>query len=589
MDPDAIDRTVFIAHSGQPHSAPIAHLSATHSLPGTANYLLESVAKGAKDPDTAKMLIAIRDHRDADPQSPTFACYKWYVEDTSICDTNASFFVCTPLAALWLAHGDELTEDESRELQAVFGAVIPWFRKMAESPSLFYPNKCVSDAAMLLMTGYVVGDSRVVEAGRDFCNRYLDYYFRRGTGWGEDHSPVYTMVIVEMTLLIMALEKSGELFDKAKRMTDAIMEWVAFHDGIDAVPSIRGYNFDCKIDIEYALAPLIDGGDTSDMRAAMKIFASISGYTFHSSSLSTPRQRQWRTFDDHYSVSYIGEHARLGTLSHYPLMPNGYMHDDWGLGWQTKPCSFIVDREEYGVLEWMTEDDEGVIRQHEANGSFQDWPSRHLFKRVSFHPEVITATHQEERAAVIFREIHNLHSPTRRIVDRWRLAHGGGRILIDGDEWDGQIQEVSPQWIVLQYPNAAVALRPLKCRVLDREVEDENPQRRMTGSIVDVSLRIERTDRGIHLSLPIVDGHAGTITQRLLFSGWCVVLMDRPEDVEKLSITETFDQDGEIPRTYGEAIRAVDLTTPDVKLKLVRDMLTGETKRCVNEEPWRFH
>jgi len=581
---DIINRQLFIARKGRPHNPAIAHLSETHSLPATADYLLETAVKGKKDPDTAKMLSAIRAYRDADPASATFGSYKWFVEDPAIHDTNASFFICLPLAALWLVCRDSLTNAEAVELSAVFHDVLPWFRRMADSPSFFYPNKCISDAAMLLAAGHILGNEAVKASGREFCSRYFDYYVRRGTGWGEDHSPCYTAVIVEMTLLIMALEKSGALFDKARRMTDAILGWVAFHDGVDAVPSIRGYNSDCAISVPYQAAALINAVPST----LLGILKEASGYNFRPEPRQTPRQQRWRTFDGHFSTSYIGSQARLGTLSYYPLMPNSYMHDSWGLGWQSKPCSFIVGEEEYGVLEWMSEDDKGVIRQHEAKDGIYDWDSRHLFKRVCFHPDVIMVGHQEEKAAIILREIHNLHSPTIRLADRWRLARAGGRIIINGREWDGKPMEVPPGWGVVQCSKTAVALRPLKCRLPDKASDDPNPQKRSAGNIVDLPLRIERSERGTRLSLFLVNAHDGVLTQRLFFSGWCVALLDSPDDVAGLAGAETFHDDGELPRTYGELIRTVEFTTREVRLRLVRDMLNGAVRRFINGSEFSF-
>jgi len=585
---DPIDRGVWLARSGRPHCQPIAHLTQSHSLPATAAYLLDAVAAGRKDPDTRRILQALTTHRDADPASPTFGCLKWYVEDAAICDTNASFFVCSPLTGLWLAHRAHLDPDEQEALRQVFAAVLPWFQKMAVSPSLFYPNKCISDAAMLLAAGHTLGDAAVLAQGRAFAGRYFDYYRRRGTGWGEDHSPVYTTVIVEMTLLIMALEKDGALFGQAQAMTDATMDWVAFHDGCDAVPSIRGYNFECRIRPGYRQEALLAGHPADSAAPLLRLLRDLTGYAFRPAPLATPRQRRWRTFDAHFSTSYIGEKARLGTLSQYPLMPNGYMHDGWGLGWQSKPASFIVGDEEYGVLEWFTEDDEGVLRQHEASQSFHDWPSRHLFKRLSFHPEVVFVGHQEGRAAIILRELHRVHSPARRVIDRWRLSRGSGRILIDGKVWDGQAGTVRPGWLVSEHPGACVAIRPLRCRVPAADPNDPNPQRRTTGGLTDLPVHLERTARGVHLSLCLVDGAIGTLTEPLLFSGWCVVLLDRAEDVAALAVRESFHEDGEIPRTYGELIRTVELTTPEVRLKLVRDPLCGAVHRFTDGHEFRF-
>jgi len=582
MSQDPIDRTVYLARGGKPHNPTLAHLEETHTIAATAHHVLDGVRRGDKDRDTARMLRAICQQHDTDPASPTFGCFKWYLEDPAIFDTNASFFVSLPLTMLYLLHRDGLDEEEVAALRDCLAGVKPWFMQMSQNPSLFYPNKCIGDAAMLLAIGHALEDTPAIETGRDFSRRFLDYVENRGCGWGEDHSPNYIFVIVEMTLMIMLLEKQGQLHERARRLTDAIMKWVAFNEGVDAVPSIRGYNFDCVIERDWPLLPLLAGQPTPEPPSGAVQLADACGYRYHAAPLEEPRQWRRHTFDDAYSVSYIAERSRLGTLSRYPLMPNTYMHDDWGLGWQSKPCSFIVGREAYGVWEIVSEDDEAVVRQHEAADNIRDWTSRHLFKRVGFHPEVLLCGHQEARASIVLREIHRLHSPTVRIADRWRVAHSAGRVLIGGQEWNGQAMDAPADWVVLDYADTAVALRPLKCRVPDRPDDDANPQKRTSGQIVDLHLHIEPSERGTLISLPLVNHFAGELVQPLLFTGWCVVLLDNAADVSDLHVTESFSDDGELPRTYGELIRTVELVTPQVTLRLTRDMLTGATARFVN-------
>jgi len=581
---DRLDRSCYLYRTGKPHNPVIAHLTETHSLPATAGYLFTELLAGRKDPDTPKILAALHEHRETDPERETFGCLKWYLESPRVYDTNASFFVCTPLAGIWLSCRDRLEEAELAEFRAIFADVLPWFTRMAQSPSLFYPNKCISDAVMLLAAGHVLGDVAVTEQGRDFCRRYFDYYRRRGTGWGEDHSPCYTKVILEMTLLAMALEESGDVYDAARGMTDAIMDWADFHDGLDAVPSIRGYNFGANIEIKYGIAPLFGPEQEQPLTSLLGVLKQVTGYRWGRTVLAVPRQRRWRTFDAHYSTSYIGENARLGTLSAYPLMPDSYMHDGWGLGWQSKPCAFQVPGQEYGILQWLSEDDEGIVRKHESGTGMHEWASRHLFKRLSFHPEVEFVGHQDGGAAIVFREIHRLHSPTTRLVDRWRLAKGAGRLLVDGHEAGNEVPPGS--WVVLDYGTCAVAIRALSCRVPQVGPDDENPQRRTTGGIVQLPLQIEREGDELHLNLVLVDHHAGVLTEPLLFTGWCVVLLDHPEDVASLRVEESCREDGEIPRTYGELIRTATLTTPNSVLKLERDMLTGCTSRWLDGQPF---
>jgi hypothetical protein len=142
--------------------------------------------------------------------------------------------------------------------------------------------------------------------------------------------------------------------------------------------------------------------------------------------------------------------------------------------------------------------------------------------------------------------------------------------------------------VVIQHQDACLALRPLKCRVLDPVETDRNPQRRTAGAVRDLALGVDRSDRGMLLSLRLVDDHTGTLVQPLLFSGWCVALLAAPDQVTDLRVTESFHEDGEVPRTYGELIRTVALDTPGVSLKLVRDMATGKVSRFVDDTEFVF-
>ncbi|MCK5801188.1 MAG: hypothetical protein KAI66_00080, partial [Lentisphaeria bacterium] len=169
--------------------------------------------------------------------------------------------------------------------------------------------------------------------------------------------------------------------------------------------------------------------------------------------------------------------------------------------------------------------------------------------------------------------------------DRWRLAPGAGRVLVDGAVATPGTEIEPASWIVLEYKHCAVAIRALACRVPTEGSNDENPQRRTRGGIAELPVRVSADERGAYLAVELVSRSTGTLTEHLLFSGWCVVLLDRPEDVDSLQIDESFREDGELPRTYGELVRTVTLTTPAVALTIERDMLTWETRRHINGSP----
>ena len=176
-----------------------------------------------------------------------------------------------------------------------------------------------------------------------------------------------------------------------------------------------------------------------------------------------------------------------------------------------------------------------------------EWASRHLFKRASFHPEVRLVAHQEGGAAVVFREIHRLHSPTRRLVDRWRLAQGAAEILLDGQCVGPGGEIPAGNWAVLRYERCAVAIRALTCRVPAPPDTDANPQRRTQGNLAERPVRVVRDGDGLSLEAVLAEGREDTWSEPLLFTGWCVVLLDRPEDVGGLLVEESFRDDGDSP------------------------------------------
>ncbi len=267
-------------------------------------------------------------------------------------------------------------------------------------------------------------------------------------------------------------------------------------------------------------------------------------------------------------------------------MPNTDSHDGWGKGWQTKPAAFIVHGHDYGVLQWCTEDDEGVVRQHEAGAEgYRDFASRHLFKRISFHPDVLLSAHQEGTAAIILREVHHLHSPTVRLEDRWRMVPGSARVLLDGMPWDGEPTDCPPGWLVLDYEHTAVALYPLACRGITPRVDDPAGQLRSYRNVQAPAPHIVREGDRLMIGVPLIENVSETVTEPLLFGGWCVVLLESAAEAANLRVTESFRDDGELPRHYGEQIRTVELHTPRTCIRLERDMLTRTERRFTDNEP----
>ena len=164
-----------------------------------------------------------------------------------------------------------------------------------------------------------------------------------------------------------------DLRDVCIEFLDGLADFVAFHEGREPTPGIRTYNFDgnvMAVDASY-----FDPEPTSAIIAITRAAAATAP---RPCSFSVLRQLRRRTFDNHYSVSWVDRHARLGTLSRWPLFPNMYHHDTWGLGWQSIPAAFIANDEDLGYLQWVSVDEYGVRRTHPAR-DFLDFTSARCF------------------------------------------------------------------------------------------------------------------------------------------------------------------------------------------------------------------
>ena len=561
------DPEVGLVKVGRPHETAIAHLTESHASRETAEYVLLQGLLSDGCWNSTPALTALLNMFDKDPHSATYGCPKWYWQSERVVDTNAAFFVGLPLACHYMLWADRLRETERDLLTLIFRYLLKWFEKQARNPNLVYPNKVLSDAALLYTLGRFLNDPSQTAQGIEFCRRWFEYWKRRGCGWGEDHSIQYTKVLVEAAQLILTNCAPDDLRDVCIEFLDGLAHFVAFHEGREPTPGIRTYNFDgnvMAVDASYF--------DPEPTSAIIAVTRARSGYRPPAFSFSAPRQLRRRTFDNHYSVSWVDRHARLGTLSRWPLFPNMYHHDTWGLGWQSMPAAFIADDEDLGYLQWVSIDEYGVRRTHPAR-DFLDFASRPLFRRLSFLPEVVQIAHQEKGAAIILREIRKLHAPIRLLVDRWRIPKGKGKVLLGGSIQSEDASEACFKgWCVLQYPNCAIAIWPLHVRA----VGNSAPRR--------LPLRVRQdAEEGLLIELELYSGEARVLTEPLLYTGWCIVLLNRPEEVEGWTVEETFELPAEIPRTYHESIRTVTLTGPGIRISLRHDPLEDQQARTVQE------
>lgn len=66
----------------------------------------------------------------------------------------------------------------------MFSHAAAWFSQECRTPELFYPNKTMSDGAMLLAIAHFLGEPESLQTAIAYFRRWEEYTVRRGWGWG---------------------------------------------------------------------------------------------------------------------------------------------------------------------------------------------------------------------------------------------------------------------------------------------------------------------------------------------------------------------------------------------------------------------
>ena len=575
-----LDPALGLVWSGRPHEEPITHLKRSHNGPSTANYVLAAGLLEHWDAPFEQMLEALLGLQDTDPASPMYGNIRWHYEADGVYDGNSGFFITGPLLCADRLFGDKLADGARTKLRRLFRQALPCFERDAREPSMCYPNACLSNLMALLGLGVCLDDAGATERGRQACQRWLAYCRDQGCGWGEDHSPGYSGVLAAAAWMILHFAPDGPLAQDAHRLLDDLMDFAAFHDGVEPVPAIRSYNFTGKIRTSTALNWVLGlQPDVHGMPWFMGAFL-LGGQRETRPRPAVPRRVQRRLFDGHFSTSYVEPHARLGTLSQWPVMPECNMQDTWGVGWQVFAASFVAADHDHAFLRWIATDADGTRRMHPPL-EVLDFDSRCLFKRLSHHPDVLTVAHQQDGAAIVLRELHRLHAPLTEILDRWVIQNFSGRLTIDGQAWDGQPTEAVPGWLALDYPGrVTVGLYPLRSRpagAMDVTPLNYPPHDLLAPQAPTVHVAMD--EAALTFTVTLRNGPPGVTVAKYVFDGWCVVLAPSPDALAAWHVEETFVNDGEIPRPQREWVRRVTLTGPDRRLVLTRDPIRMTTVR----------
>ncbi|TVQ20686.1 MAG: hypothetical protein EA382_14640, partial [Spirochaetaceae bacterium] len=567
------------------HTVEAAPLSVCHPGRLTSDYYAAAVAAGTLDPSEGeRMLRALEPLQVTESGHPKLGCFRWYREESAVRDTNAAFFTLVPLATVRLCCPDRVPTDHAPIIDALLRGSAPWFSAECCEPALYYPNKIVSDGALLLAIATILRDDELGTQAITFFERWHDYTVRRGWGWGENISLGYQMVIFKALELavralgVRALASDARTAPRELAIRDALaahmQQLVAiarFHDGQEYVPTIRSYNFEGEVvqpSPVWELAGVVPRSGAAEGQAKPALGDIVAHVLFDGKPLTNepnrppvPRVLAERIFDACVSYSWIGAHVRLGSLTAFPVMPGSYQWPTWGLGWQCFPVSYSVEEEQVGFLRWAVTE-RGRRRFHPTEDKATTYLDPALFGE-SWYPYVLTHCAQEHSLLVAYRVMAGVHNQASSIRDEWVVPRFRGDVT-EIDDAAGR------RWVALTYPNATLLFTALSGVRYDPsaatpEVSGAGP----AGGLVSrgpMSIAVVRDGGTVRLEQRLYQGDEQTIHHPWLESVWCVIAVDRTpgeraagmrELVDRVRIDDRSYADREVPRAGATEMREI--------------------------------
>ncbi|MEK4004345.1 hypothetical protein [Paenibacillus sp. FSL H3-0333] len=553
------------------HTRQISQLAYCHEARFSAGYYAYGTLLGRLEEQAGlEMLVAIAGLQFTDPEHPDYGGFLWYREEKVIQDSNAAFFILMPLITVRLCKPEVFPASHLEVMQRMFGHAAAWFSRECRTPELFYPNKTMSDGAMLLAIAHFLDEPEYLQTASGYFARWAEYTGRRGWGWGENISLVYQGVMMNaLRIACFVLQQHDrELSGQLSERMDTLKSILVFHDGEELVPTIRSYNF--RGETERPSLLWVIAGVTGLDRLAEQTFSlnDVAALLLFEeellqggdplAALPVPRMLEERIFDASRSYTWIGQHTRLGSINRFPVMPGSYQHPVWGLGWQSFPVSFSVKDQQVSYLRWYV-DDSASVRTHPA----EDYRTAYLMPALfaePLYPEVETRTAQQANALVVVRSMTRLHNRAAEIADEWVIHR-----------YDGEVERVvnaagDREWLVLRYPGCAVAVTALKCIAAGADARAALP------------VTVVREEGRIRLRQVLYSGSGSMLAQARLEAGWAVVCLDEAAesaDIQKLldtvTVEDTLRDDREVPREPWALVRSIVLTAghqPPVQLNV---------------------
>ncbi|QGQ98395.1 hypothetical protein EHS13_27660 [Paenibacillus psychroresistens] len=560
------DGLVRISHPG--HTREASQHAECHEGRTSADYYAVGSLLGRIDElQGMKILTELSKLQISDPQHPQYGGMRWYKEETVINDTNAAFFILMPLTTIRFLYPGSFPASQIGMLDTMMDAGLEWFAHECTDPILYYPNKIISDGALLLTLSRIRSHEIYYSKAVDFFEKWEAYTICRGWGWGENISMHYLPIILNaLSLACKALKPAeAELKCKLQKQMDALLDYIRFQGPGELVPSIRSYNFDGKAEKSsflWIIAGLrhnvMDEIKQDSIVNNWSLTAMISLLLFEESwnepqtvQLETPRVRKEHIFDQSYSYTWVGQAGRLGSINQFPVIPGSYQWPTWGLGWQSFPVSFRIEGAQLGYLRWSVKENGGQ-RTHPARNK-ETYLSPALFGE-EWYPDVQTQCAQAEHMLLVCRSMAGINNQAAELADEWVIHRFEGKILRMED------------WVILQYKQAAVAIRALN------GISYSQQERAAQG------IHLKQVGESVYLRQVLYSGDETTLQHPRLEAAWAVLFLDNITDkaeilqrLEKVAIADISRPDGEVPRISYHEIRQLEMADDSCKVALTID------------------
>lgn len=350
-------------------------------------------------------------------------CFRWYLEESMVQDTNAAFFIILNLLAFEAQADTELSQQERNILHEMYDFALPWFLRQCKEQAFYYPNKALGDfvCAWLIMERIERSERAEIESSMFAA---ASYWKTKEWGWGEHMSDHYASLMLDELSLLLLLAKSlpadlhavyFELFQELLKIEDVF-------SGGPRVPAIRSYAFQAP-PLHTSYRYMIRSWNTEkDLLEFEKRpipcahLLSTRGWHHLAEKKSTLRNPiRIFCYGGEQAFASIAPSHRLGTFSRYPIMENTD-HPTWGLSWQSMPVAFSSCNT-WGFLRFQTRE-AGIDRYHPARSRNEAYLRNALTDTMKPGISGETFAYQEGFSAIVVRRMPVLSSAWEVLSDQ---------------------------------------------------------------------------------------------------------------------------------------------------------------------------